>query len=229
MDGTSQYPESATQLSTLHENASLFPYGIAGPDVYSINAGAESMDEFFNSIPGFYSPSTISVTTEEDSEMPGIKIRSPQSNNHEPPSTNSFLKQGIANRRGRLQCYIRKVPSTGAGSKSNHIVEDEDKNSISKETQTLCDSIEESSDNNITDKLDESMEIGIKIRDQGVQHSPNGLSPQDKLSSCKILLQSTSHSESQARDNDKEEVENIKVRNIFLYIRHLAYSSQYLY
>lgn len=226
MDGTSLHPESATQLSTLYENASLFPYGIAGPDVYSDNAGAESVDELFAE---FYNPSKISVTTEEDFKMPGIKIRSPQLNDHEPPSTNSFLKQGIAKRRFRLQGSIRKVPSTGAGIESNHRVDDEDKNSISKETQTLCDSIEKSSDKNITDKLDESMEMGIKIRDRGVQHSPNALSPQDKLSSCKILPQSTSDNESPVRDDDKEEVEIIEARNIFLYIMHMAYSSQYLY
>ncbi|XP_042445160.1 protein NTM1-like 9 isoform X1 [Zingiber officinale] len=212
MDGSSLYPESATQLITVYENASLFPYGITGPDGYSVDAGAESMDELFNSIEEFNNQSKISDTMEEDFEMPGIKIRSPQSNNHEPPSSNSLSKQGIAIRRICLQGYIR-VPSTGADAdtESNHMVDDEDKNSIPKASQTLSDSTEESSsDKSITDKLNESMEIGIKIRDREVQHSPNALSPQDKHSSNKSLLQSTSDSESQVGDNDTEEVENIE-------------------
>ncbi|XP_074562433.1 uncharacterized protein LOC141818922 isoform X3 [Curcuma longa] len=209
VDGSSLYPESATQLSTLYENTDLFPSGIAGPDIYSVEAG-ESMDELFKSIEEFNNPSKMSVTTEEDFEMPGINIRSSQSN-HEPPSSNSFFKQGIARRRLCLQGSIRMVPSNGANVESNHMVDDEDKNSIPKATQTLSDSFEESSsDKNITDELDESMEIGIKTRDRGVQHSPNALSPQDKLSSYKILLQSTSDSESQVGDDDKEEVENIE-------------------
>lgn len=217
MDGSSVYPESTTQLSTLYENASLLPYDIIGPDVYSVDTSAESLEDLFNSIEDSNNLSKLSSTM-EDVEMPGIKIRSRLPPHPEPNSSNSFLKQGIAGRRVRLQASIRNVQPTGVDAESNIRIDVEDKNSTPKATQTLCGSIEESSsDKSMADKIDESLETGIKVRARRVEHSPNPFSPQDNLSRYKSVLQAASVSESH-RDNNKDEVESIEARNFYSFI-----------
>ncbi|XP_074571492.1 uncharacterized protein LOC141828039 isoform X2 [Curcuma longa] len=209
MDGSSVYPESTTPLSTLYENASLLPYDITGPDVYSVDTSAESLEDLFNGIEDSNNLSKLSGTM-EDVEMPGIKIRSRLPPHPEPNSSNSFLKQGIAGRRICLQASIRNVQPTGVDAESKVRIDDEDKDSTPKATQTLCGSIEESSsDKSIADKFDESLETVFFLTVQEVDHSPNPFPPQDKVSRCKIELQSASDSESHS-DKNKDAVENIE-------------------
>ncbi|XP_042428024.1 protein NTM1-like 9 isoform X1 [Zingiber officinale] len=209
MDGSSEYPESTTQLSTLYET-NLLLYDTIGPDVYSVDTSAESLEDLFNNIEDSNNLSKLSGTI-EDVEMPGIKIRSRLPPHPEPNSSNSSIKQGIAGRRLCLQASIRNAQPTSVDDAESKIrIDDEDKKSTPKATQTLCGSIDESSsDKSITDKFDESFETGIKVRARQVEHSPNPIPPPDKVSGWKFELQSASDSESH-RDNNKEEVENIE-------------------
>lgn len=104
MDALSDYPEIN---NALYENTSLLPYDSTGPDVYSLDSGAESLQELFNSMQESNSHVNVSSSgvAPEETGVTGIKIRPRQP--QQPTVGNSSAQQGFAIRRIRLQCLVQ--------------------------------------------------------------------------------------------------------------------------
>ncbi|XP_020240988.1 NAC domain-containing protein 62-like [Asparagus officinalis] len=132
MDTWNDYPEIN---SALYENTSLLPYDSTGPDVYSVDSGADSLQELFNSMKesnGHVNASSNEASPEEtgiigirmrsrqpqnsmntssneigpvETGITGIKIRSRQPQNS--AVDNLSAQQGHARRRIRLQCSVQ--------------------------------------------------------------------------------------------------------------------------
>ncbi|CAL9181209.1 unnamed protein product [Musa hybrid cultivar] len=192
IDGSVVSPGATMQLSTLYENASLLPYDISGPDVYSVDYGAESLQDLFNSLEELGSQNPIS-DCRDDLEGTGIQIRSRQAQQYQPNSDNLLLKQGTAGRRLRLQSSIRKVQFGSASDELSSTNDDRDKESTAEAKRELFYSMEEAiSEKNVTNR-DDLMVSGIKIRARQVQHSANKLSTQE----VQTLSEFTRHNELQ--------------------------------
>ncbi|CAL9105034.1 unnamed protein product [Musa acuminata var. zebrina] len=167
-----------TQLSTLYENATLLPYDFTGTDMYSIDSGADSLQDLFNGMWELNNQKTVS-DSKDDSEGTGIKIVSHQMQPVQPNSDNFFV-QGTAARRIRLQSSILKVPFAEPLSRSN----DEDEASTTKAKGDILGSMEEAtSKKNTMRNRDGPVETGLKIRDQ---QSPNELFAQQGETSINV-------------------------------------------
>ncbi|RRT55273.1 hypothetical protein B296_00029256, partial [Ensete ventricosum] len=79
-----------------------------GHDVYSVDYGAESLQDLFNSLEELGSQNPIS-DCRDDLEGTGIQIRRRQAQQYQQNSDNLLLKQGTAGRRLHLQSSIRKA------------------------------------------------------------------------------------------------------------------------
>lgn len=102
-DTLNDYPEIN---SGVYENTSLLPYDSIGPDVYSVDSGAESLQELFNSMPescGHLNSSSNGVG--EETGITGIKIKARQPQH--PAVDDLSAQQGFARRRIRLQCSVQ--------------------------------------------------------------------------------------------------------------------------
>lgn len=146
--------------------------------MYSIDSGADSLQDLFNGMGELNNQKTVS-DSKDDSEGTGIKIVSHQM---QPVQSNSdnFFVQGTAARRIRLQSSILKVPFAEPLSMSN----DEDEASTTKAKGDILDSMEEAtSKKNTTRNRDGPVETGLKIRDQ---QSPNELFTQQGETSTNV-------------------------------------------
>ncbi|URD92721.1 No apical meristem (NAM) protein [Musa troglodytarum] len=167
-----------TQLSTLYENATLLPYDITGTDMYSIDSGADSLQDLFNGMGELNNQKTVSGS-KDDSEGTGIKIMSHQMQPVQPNSDNFFV-QGTAARRIRLQSSILKVPFAEPLCRNN----DEGEASVTKAKGDILGSIEEAtSEKNTMRNRDGPVETGLKIRDR---QSPNELFAQQCETSTNV-------------------------------------------
>ncbi|WOK94937.1 hypothetical protein Cni_G03642 [Canna indica] len=204
MDNSVVYPEMNTQLSTLYENASLLPYDITGPDVYSVDFGAESLQDLFNSMDELSNQKTT-LDTGDDFGGTGITIRSRP---RQTISDNLFLHQGSAIRRIRLQSSVRKAPLGIVHHDSTTVDDNEDKESITKLKDELIDSVEESTtEKNSMSNGDDHLETGIEIKAWRDQHSLNesftchSTTLTNYSSHCELQCGSVSDNESGIRDN----------------------------
>ncbi|KAJ8501377.1 hypothetical protein OPV22_011929 [Ensete ventricosum] len=211
VDGSTVSPGATTQLSTLYENASLLPYDISGPDVYSVDYGAESLEDLFNSLEELGSQNPISACR-DDLEGTGIQIRRRQAQQYQQNSDNLLMKQGTAGRRLRLQSSIRKVQFGSASDESSSTNDNGDKESTAEAKRELFNSMEEAiSEKNVTNR-DDLMDSGIKIRARQVQHSANNLSTQEVQTSSEftrhieLQIGSVSDGESSIRSNFEDKV-----------------------
>ncbi|KAJ8490410.1 hypothetical protein OPV22_012131 [Ensete ventricosum] len=166
-----------TQLSTLYENATLLPYDISGTDMYSIDSGADSLQDLFSGMGELSNQKTIS-DSKDDSEGTGIEIVRHQSSVW--PNSDNFFVQGTAARRIRLQSSILKVPFAEPLSRKS----DEDEASTTKAKGDILGSMEEAtSKKNTMRNRDDPVETGLKIQDQ---QSPNELFTQQGETSTNV-------------------------------------------
>lgn len=221
IDGSVVAPGATMQMSTLYENASLLPYDISGPDVYSVDYGAESLQDLFNSLEELGSQNPIS-DCRDDLEGTGIQIRSRQAQQYQPNSDNLLLKQGTAGRRLRLQSSIRKVQFGSASDELSSTNDDRDKESTAEAKRELFYSMEEAiSEKNVTNR-DDLMDSGIKIRARQVQHSANKLFTQEVQTLSEftrhneLQFGSISDGESGIRSNFEDKVGRPEVRILLL-------------
>ncbi|RRT81971.1 hypothetical protein B296_00020884 [Ensete ventricosum] len=203
-----------TQLSTLYENATLLPYDITGTDMYSIDSGADSLQDLFSGMGELSNQKTIS-DSKDDSEGTGIEIVRHQSSVW--PNSDNFFVQGTAARRIRLQSSILKVPFAEPLSRNN----DEDEASTTKAKGDILGSMEEAtSKKNTMRNRDDPVETGLKIRDQ---QSPNELFTQQGETSTNVTqcyelqMQSVSDHEPSISSNHGIRAGRTEVRNLCHY------------
>lgn len=103
MDAANDYREIN---SAVYENTSLLPYDSTGPDVYSVDSAAESLQELFNSMQesSGHMNGCNNGAAREETGITGIKIRSRQLQHL--ASDDLSAQQGFARRRIRLQCSV---------------------------------------------------------------------------------------------------------------------------
>lgn len=123
MDTLSDFPEINY---TLCESISLLPCDSTGPYIYSLDSGADSLQELFNSMQDSNSNTNASIN---DTGITGVMIRPRQ-----PQQTaldNLSSQQGFARRRIRLQCSVQAGTLSSSESESSIVKDDnEDREEI---------------------------------------------------------------------------------------------------
>ncbi|RWW61297.1 hypothetical protein BHE74_00031641 [Ensete ventricosum] len=128
-----------------------------GHDVYSVDYGAESLEDLFNSLEELGSQNPISACR-DDLEGTGIQIRRRQAQQYQQNSDNLLMKQGTAGRRLRLQSSIRKVQFGSASDESSSTNDNGDKESTAEAKRELFNSMEEAiSEKNAGDHVDDGI------------------------------------------------------------------------
>lgn len=173
MNSLYEYPEMEPQLSALYENATLLPYDSTGPDVYSVDSTAESLQDLFNSMEESNNQKNV-ANNGNGLEGPGIMIRARQPQ-HPSDSNNIFAQQGTAARRFRLQGSSQMALCFSADSESSSSKDDhEDKEVMKKALQDLFDSTEKSLTQNNTPSNEDGLQgTGIKISARQAQYRPS--------------------------------------------------------
>lgn len=173
MNSSYGYREIKPYLSALYEDASVLPYDSTGPDVYSQDSTAESLQGLFDSMEKSSNQRNF-ANNGDGLEVTGIKFRARQLL-HPSDSMNISEQQDRTRRRLLLQGSVQNASFACACSESSSTGADhENKEAMKKALQELFASTEESSTQKDTPSNEDGFNgTGIKIRTRKVKHPPN--------------------------------------------------------
>lgn len=179
------------QWSPPFENASFLPYDNTGPDVYSLDSTAESLQDLCSGMEETSNQKNV-ANNGDDLEVTGIIVRARQPQH--PSNSNEFAQQGTATRRIRLQNALLLSDAAASAAACESVCgkdDHEDREAGRKALQDLSDSTEESLSQKNTPVNGDVLEgTGTEIRSRQPHSSLKKVLPKLGTSARKIRLQS---------------------------------------